>query len=40
MSGLKGERVLVCLGFSSKPMTSPLRATSTTPKAETSSWRG
>ena len=37
MSGLKGERMLVSLGFSTKPMTSPLRATSTTPKAETSS---
>ena len=36
MSGLKGERILVSLGFSSKPVTSPLRATSTTPKAETS----
>ncbi len=33
MSGLKGERILVSLGFSSKPVTSPLRATSTTPKA-------
>ena len=37
MSGLKGERRSVVLGFSTKPMTSPLRATSTTPKRETSS---
>ena len=32
MSGLKGERSSVSLGFSMKPVTSPLRATSTTPK--------
>ncbi len=37
MFGLKGERRSVDLGFSTKPVTSPLRATSTTPKRETSS---
>jgi len=37
ISGLKGERSSVDLGFSTKPITSELRATSTTPKRETSS---
>ena len=37
MSGLKGERRSVDLGFSTKPVTSALRATSTTPNRETSS---
>ena len=37
ISGLKGERMSVSLGFSTKPVTSPFLATSTTPNAETSS---
>jgi hypothetical protein len=35
---LKGERMLVSLGFSTKPVTSPVRSTWTTPKSET--WSG
>ena len=35
--GLNGDRTLVDAGFSWKPVTSPLAATSTTPNRETSS---
>jgi hypothetical protein len=38
ISGSKGERMSVSFGFSTKPVTSPFFATSTTPKAET--WSG